>query len=148
MWTYLLIVLVIALALAPLSHFLPSKQQRKQARLREYAAVHGLFVEFRDAPSLAGTQRPSGQVIYYGKRIPATLATRISPAAWVRAADGWLCVNGRIAAPSPMEALAANIFAASIDACSCGVYWTESGEEEDVERIRQALADWSELIGD
>ena len=37
--TYLLIIFVIALALAPLSHFVPSKRQREIARLREYAAV-------------------------------------------------------------------------------------------------------------
>ena len=47
---YLLILFIIALALAPLTHFLPSKRQRKVAGLREYAAVHGLFVEFRKLP--------------------------------------------------------------------------------------------------
>ncbi len=48
--TYLLIIFVIAVALAPLSHFVPSKRQRQIARMREYAAVHGLFVEFRGVP--------------------------------------------------------------------------------------------------
>jgi hypothetical protein len=48
--TYLLIILVIAIALAPLSHFVPSKRQREVARMREYAAVNGLFVEFRGVP--------------------------------------------------------------------------------------------------
>ena len=47
--TYLLIIFVIALALAPLSHFVPSKRQREIARLREYAAVEleqaGLAIE-------------------------------------------------------------------------------------------------------
>ena len=54
MLTFLLIVFVIALALAPLGHFVPSKRQRAIARMREYAAVHGLFVEFRDLPVQAG----------------------------------------------------------------------------------------------
>ncbi len=47
MLTYFIIIFVVALALAPLSHFLPSKRQRKVAGMREYAAVHGMFVEFR-----------------------------------------------------------------------------------------------------
>ena len=61
---YLLIVFVIALALAPLSHFVPSKRQRHIARLREYAAVHGLFVEFRSLPGTA-RERADGHTIYY-----------------------------------------------------------------------------------
>ena len=64
---YVLILFVIALALAPLSHFYPSKRQRLVARMREYAAVHGLFVEFRDLPArgepVPGERR--AQVIYY-----------------------------------------------------------------------------------
>ena len=48
-----LILFVIALALAPLWHFLPSKGQRKAARMREHAAVQGLFVEFRELPGAA-----------------------------------------------------------------------------------------------
>ena len=41
--TYFLIALLVALAIAPLLHFLPSKRQRKQAQLRERAALSGLF---------------------------------------------------------------------------------------------------------
>ena len=70
----LIILVVVALALAPLTNFIPSQRQRHVARLREYAAVHGLFVEFRDMPGsevsrLGERQRPQ-QLIYYGKRLP------------------------------------------------------------------------------
>ena len=71
--SYLLIGFVIALALAPLSYFVPSKAQRKIARLREYAALNGLFVEFREPPGAAAnavTHR-AAQTIYYGKRVRA-----------------------------------------------------------------------------
>ena len=80
--SYLIIFFVIALALAPLSHFIPSKAQRKVARLREYAATHGLFVEFRDVPARKGASftakpavraadRKNTRTIYYGKRVRA-----------------------------------------------------------------------------
>jgi hypothetical protein len=147
MSTYLLIVLVIALALAPLGHFLPSKRQRKLARMREYAALHGLFVEFRHAPLVPGESRPVEQVIYYGKRIRAALAKPVETAAWVKTDEGWRCVGGRLPPPPPIAELSTEIRAASVDQASCGVYWTESAEEESVEQIRQALERWSDLLG-
>lgn len=147
MLTYLLILLIIALALAPLGHFLPSKRQREIARMREYAAVHGLFVEFRNAPSLPGEIRPDGQLIYYGKRLPAALASPIETASWVRTTEGWRSAGSRTPAPPPVEELPPEIFAAGIDPSSCGVYWTESSGEGGVEQIRQALERWSEFVG-
>lgn len=146
MLTYLLILLVIAVALAPLAQILPSKRLRKAARLREYAAVHGLFVEFRDAPTLAGEPRPTGQVIYYGKRLPASLPVPVDNAAWLKTREGWRCVGGRLPTPAPVEELAVAILAAGIDQSSCGVYWTESGGEEEVEQIRQSLERWREIV--
>jgi hypothetical protein len=145
--TYLLILLVIALALAPLGHFVPSKRQRKLARMREYAALHGLFVEFRQAPTVAGVSHPTGQLIYYGKRIHATHAQPIDSAAWVKTEAGWRCLGGKLAPPPSIAELPTEILAASIDQASCGVYWTESAEEDSVEQIRQALDRWSELLG-
>jgi hypothetical protein len=148
MLTYLLIILVIALALAPLGHFLPSKRQRELARMREYAAVHGLFVEFRNAPTLGGARRVRPrEVIYYGKRLPAALATPIESATWVRREDGWRCVGSRQPVPAPVAELSTEVLAASIDPSSCGVYWTESDGEAGVEQIRLALERWSVLVG-
>lgn len=144
--TYLLIILVVALALAPLGHFVPSKRQRKLARMREYAAVHGLFVEFRQVPTITGEPDPGKQTIYYGKRIPATVTTPIEATAWVKTQGDWRCVGGRIPPPPSLEELSPEILAASIDQSSCGVYWTESSGEETVEQIRQALTRWSELV--
>ena len=51
---YFLILFVLALAIAPLTHFLPSKRQRQIARMREYAALHGMFVEFRKLEGVTG----------------------------------------------------------------------------------------------
>ena len=147
--TYLLILFVIALALAPLTHFIPSKRQRRIAGLREYAAVHGLFVEFRDlpkggAPSLA---RPSrGHVIYYGKRIAARRVRPVEAGAWIYDQDSWRSVGRRLPVPQPVQGLPADILAASVDAGSCGVYWTESSGEAGVEHIRQVLECWCEEL--
>jgi len=140
---FLLILFVVALALAPLSHVLPDKRQRRIARLREYAAVHGLFVEFRDTPAKTPVQGHAGKVIYYGKRLPAGVSSTVTSGAWTRSEGGWIGVHTRQSVPSQLRDLPVEILAGSVDKSSCGVYWTESGEEESVEQIRCALESWT-----
>lgn len=142
--TYLLILLVIAVALAPLGHFLPSKRQRRVARMREYAAVHGMFVEFRDLPAGGRAAHSAGDIIYYGKRLPVRRGTPVESGIWVQGAEGWRSSGRRLAVPLQLQELPTNIAAASVDQSSCGVYWTEASEEEGVEQIRQVLERWSE----
>lgn len=142
---YLFILFVIALALAPLSHFFPSKRQRLVARMREYAAVHGLFVEFRDLPA-RGAREPANrkaQVIYYGKRLPPSRDKVRSRLAWLPGDDGWSGLSHRQPAPAGWELLPASIQALGIDEGSCGIYWQEQGEEADVEKIVAALEEWA-----
>lgn len=146
MQTFLLIVFVLAVALAPLLHFLPSRRQRKLARLREYAAVHGLFVEFRQVPDAGVGSRPERDIIYYGKRMPITRSRIVESASWIKPVTGWRSVGRRCPLPVPVAELTVEINAASVDQFSCGVYWTEGAEEEGVEQIRQCLERWSELL--
>ena len=144
----LLIFFVVALALAPLGHFLPNKRQRKIARLREYAAVHGLFVEFRDIPGESPALERTGKVIYYGKRLSAAVGQAAGRGAWIRSGGDWVGVHTRLPVPSRLRELPVDIHAGSVDESSCGVYWTETGEEDSVEQIRLALEDWAtELAG-
>lgn len=147
---YLLILFVIALALAPLSHFFPSKRQRLVARLREYAAVHGLFVEFRDLPSRAGgnadTTGRKAQVIYYGKRLPPSRDRPRSRLSWLRDGEGWSGLDHRETEPGFCARLPGSIQALGLDENSCGVYWEEQGEEADVEKIVAALEAWAEAL--
>lgn len=146
MLTFLLIMVVIAVAVAPLIHLIPSERQRTVAGLREYAAVHGLFVEFRRAPSRIEVSAPIRDVIYYGKRLPSSRVSTIESAAWTKEQDGWRSVGRRLPAPALLEDLSAGIIAASVDQFSCGVYWRETEGEEGVEQIRQILERWCELL--
>ena len=145
----LLILFVVALALAPLTHFLPSKRQRQLARMREYAAVHGLFVEFRDLPTRAssdGTAGRSQQIIYYGKRLPPSRREPRQRTAWLRDNDGWRSLQKRVEAPPAAVGLPPSILAISIDEGSCGAYWQEAGEERDVEQIVAVLEAWQQQL--
>ena len=149
---YLLIIFVVAIALAPLSHFLPSKRQRQIAKLREYAAVHGLFVEFRDVPGSdtgrgKSRDRAGHDTIYYGKRLPPSKHRRGQQGgAWLREQDGWVSLGRRLPVPAPLQELPGDILAASVDEGSCGIYWRESGGIELVEHITRVLERWSEEL--
>lgn len=147
MLKYLLIALVVGLALAPLTHFLPSKRQRQVARMREFAAVQGLFVEFRDLPGFDDRResRPE-QVIYYGRRLAPSRGKRRQSRAWLAAEEGWRGVNHREPAPDCFTGLPPQIMAASVDESSCGVYWLEADEDTGVEAIVDVLQTWSEAL--
>jgi len=142
MGTFLLIIFIVALALAPLAHFVPSKRQRRIARLREYAAVQGLFVEFRSPPkelaSSAGDYRP-GSTIYYGLRFPASRRKEPTPGVWLRRHGEWRPASGIKVCPQRLSRLPDDIFAASIDSQSCGIYWQEAGEEGEIDVICYVL---------
>lgn len=152
---------VLAVALAPLTHFLPSKRQRAVAGLREYAAVHGLFVEFRDLPGSKEAGRPMGrkaeQVIYYGLRLSASLKHDQARRAWVRnglessvheqgEAPVWRGIGHREAVSDCLNELPEAVSAIGLDSSSCGIYWQEHGSQEDVEVIRLALVEWAATL--
>lgn len=144
--TYLLILFVVALALAPLSHFLPSKSQRKTARLRGYAALSGLFVEFRDVPGAALARRPPAPVIYYGKRLRPARGKPADACAWVFSNHGWQSVGSRRATPDALDHLVVDVLAVGADEFSCGIYWTESAGEDAIDQIVEFLEQWSESL--
>lgn len=145
--TYLFIILVIAIALAPLSHFVPSKRQRAIAGMREYAAVHGMFVEFRQVPGkdsgrISDRDGASSNTIYYGKRLPASRQKRQAALAWINEKGTWVGLERRLPVPPVLAELPSQVLAAGADESSCGVYWREAGTVEDVEQIRRVLELW------
>ena len=135
--SYLLIIFVIALALAPLSHFVPSKAQRRVARMREHAAISGLFVEFRELPEIVARPRPggNGRVIYYGKRVRPTASGPTKRLLWRALDSAWASHPRGVDVPAALAQLPPAVQAASADADSCGIYWEEDGEEADVDKI-------------
>ncbi|TGD73580.1 hypothetical protein E4634_11180 [Mangrovimicrobium sediminis] len=138
---YLFIFGALALAIAPLVHFMPSKRQRRLARLREYAAVHGLFVEFRNLPSRGLDSRPD-QVLYYGRRLKASRGAPRSRRSWQRGAAGWEPLGHREGPPDAATQMPAQVLAIGIDEASCGAYWREDGEEAEVAAIVAAVDAW------
>jgi hypothetical protein len=148
MLTYLLIAFIVLVALAPLSHFRPSKRQRLLANMREHAALNGMFVEFRQLPGQpGGRDLRTGDVIYYGKRLPSSVVE-------TQPASTWICDHGkwrnsdRHGQPPPevLKPLGDLALVAAIAQGSCGIYWVESTQEEDAQLICQVVQQWSEVL--
>ena len=117
--------------------------------MREYAAVNGMFVEFRELPGadrLAGRRGQAAQIIYYGKRLRPRRGEPPKRASFAPDSEGWRSLGGRCEVPLELTELPAEIIAAGVDGGSCGVYWQERGGEEQVERIRGVLERWSEAL--
>ena len=149
---YLIIILVIALALAPLSHFVPSKRQRAVARMREQAAVSGLFVEFRQLPSRGEVAKWSSGtltegVIYYGRRLSPAKGDKPVRGRWLRQDGGaWQSLGGADPAPKLLDRFPPEVLAASVDEGSCGIYWRESASEDKLPAIISVIVEWAETL--
>lgn len=145
-----IVLLVVFLALAPLWHFAPTKRQRLQARLRECAALNGLFVELRDLPlppaRLARMPPAERQVAYYGCRLRAAGRIPTRRRAWYRDGDHWSCGSGRDDPPPFVEEIPDSVLAVDLGPASCGLYWREEGTEEDVVSLARRLAAWRDQL--
>ena len=134
------------LALAPLWHFMPSKRQKRQARLREAAAIAGLFVEFRDLPlgpeRLARLAAADRQVLYYGRRLKPSRRDARPPQNWYREAGQWISRPPRLPAPAIAAAVPETVLALGLGETSCGVYWREQGDENTVRELASLLQQW------
>lgn len=145
---YLLIAFALLVALAPLTHFIPSKRQRLQVTLRETAALNGLFVEFRGYPGPASSRQSQvADVIYYGLRLPPSRGKGRRRCVWQLRAGEWQAVGAKHE-PVPVALLAApvSMLAASVHEDSCGLYWQEAGDAATVEQMAAVLKDWAQQI--
>jgi hypothetical protein len=144
---WVIILVVVGLALAPLLHFLPSKGQRRIARMREAAALGGLFVEFRAVPEEPAAPGAGPRPIYYGKRLPPPRRGEYRRGAWLREGADWRGSPRRLAVPAVLRELPETVLGAGVDGGSCGIYWREEGTEVDVQRICDILERWAVNLG-
>jgi len=146
---YLLIVLILALAIAPILHFRPTRRQRLVTQLRDTALKYGLFVEFRkdnifDKCNLSPNV-DRADIIFYGLRIPLSVEMELKKEreVWLRDEEGWRNLDKNNEFPNSLSSLPRDVLAASFDIRCYGVYWTERGEVKDVEKISRILANWA-----
>ena len=146
----LLILAIVALAIAPLLHFVPSQRQRRITAMREQAALGGLFVEFRSLPVVGNSdqlpQPPKGSVIYYGRRLPPPKGRAERRGSWLRRGDHWQGDQPGSELPEVLSEIPDYVLAASLEDGSCGVYWQEQGDVQEVDEIIALVKAWAGAI--
>lgn len=145
---WLIIGLILVVAIAPLTHFMPTKRQKMIANLREQAAVAGLFVSYRKMPVVPGRVADAAKdrtgvdegTLYYGVRWLVPSKQRPAPVTWLRAEQGWQNLARRsVQVPEALTVLPESVYAFSCDAESAGIYWREEGGARDVDSIAKVL---------
>jgi hypothetical protein len=133
---------VVLVALAPLSHFWPSKHQRRLAHIREQAALLGLYVELRKLPAhrkidiyIPADDRRYW--VYYGLR--CSQKVKLPVGSWLRTPDGWFALTGDSDLPDALVALPEGLDVVSSTPGSVGFFWQERGGEEVLEHAARCL---------
>lgn len=131
--SYLLIIFVIFVALAPLLSMMPSRRQRALADLRQAAASSGLYVKLE-------REGPGEERVYYGCRRQRG-DNKAAPALLVQTPDGWQQERGNWPAErlQALSALPAGVGLLREDGEGIALTWDEQGTREDVDAIARAL---------
>ena len=140
----------VLLAAAPLLHFLPNERQRRQACLREAAALAGLFVELRNLPIAANRRRrlsaAERQVLFYGCRFNALMRTPPLTCVWYREGKVWRSWPPRRPVPDWLNEAPSVVLAVGVNAESCGFYWREDGSEVLLWQLARRLLAWRDEL--
>ncbi len=149
--SYLIILTVLVLAISPLLQFIPSSRQRLIVRLREAAVKNGLYVECWSDSEFGSVNQPeyfvSRDLIFYGIRRPEGKLLNSESMLWIRDGNEW---NENLESTDLVERfnkLPVSVHAVKIDSTSCGVFWTENGNEKDVQDMAELLKTFEDLSG-
>jgi hypothetical protein len=143
MTTYLIIILIIAVAVAPLASALPSKAQRREAQLRAYASSLGLSIKLDPIPDIPARFRfsPSPNLVAYRLR-DASSEDRVKDKLLLLRVDGqWIDTSTESAVTLPMDDGPSGMEIAIVNRGVATVFWNEIGGNADVDCLHRLLKD-------
>lgn len=131
--SYLLIIFIVFVALAPLLSMMPTRRQRELADLRQAAASAGLYVKLEREEG--GEER-----VYYGCRRQRG-DHEAAPALLSRSDEGWRQERGNWSGErlETLSALPPGVGQIREDREGIVLSWDEQGTREDVDTIARAL---------
>ncbi len=161
-WTWLIIILVIALIISPIATLMPTKRQRASARLRTHAAIQGLRVRMAELSSgeakYSGTILPIYTLPWQSEqdkaltKLPSWQLVRIKYSHeihffhdwdWgsksLKAEDRWLQPLFDLFTQAQSDPLFDRFQVLEWNAQGVQIAWTESAAINDVDRIVQLL---------
>ena len=143
MVTYLIIILIIAVAIAPLASALPSKAQRREAQLRSYASSIGLTIKLEPIPDIPARFRfsPSPNLVAYRLR-NADAEDGVQDRLLLLRVDGqWIDTSTESTVSLPMDDGPSGVEIAVVSRGVATVFWNEIGGNADVDCLHRLLKD-------
>lgn len=146
---YLLILLGLAVVVAPLLSAMPSKGQRRKAALRDAARQYGLRVSIRPPPDIPPRFRfaPDAELVCYERMLPNGLQAPGRQCRYVRLDNEWRSIFDDLPAPDWVHRLPEGAVVAELTERNASIFWDERGALEDLATLHQAIELISESGG-
>ena len=140
--SYVLILAILAVVVAPLLAVMPNKTQRRQAFIRERAREMGLRVYFRSLPEVPARYRfsPSSDLACYESSFPIHQQPSGRRLVYIWTEGGWHAVSGSETSPEWLWSLPEGVFLVMFSERSVCFFWDERGGVPALEQIGVAAA--------
>lgn len=138
---YVLIVLGLAVVIAPLMSVMPSKAQRQKAALRDEARSCALRVSLRPLPAIPARFRftPDGELACYERRLQGGLQPPGRGEDFVYAGGVWSPTKGVASAPVWLASLPLGAVFVALSEHTVSIFWDEKEGSEGLLKIKQAI---------
>ena len=138
---YVLILLGLAVVIAPLMSAMPSKSQRARAALRDQARACNLRVSLRPLPPIPPRFRfeSDDEFACYEKRLPASLHVAGQDARFVSVGGEWSPMTGVSTAPKWLSALPSGAAFVELSEQTVSIFWNEKEGVEGLNMLSQAI---------
>jgi len=138
---YLLILLGLAVVIAPLMSAMPSKVQRQKAAIRDQARQHGLRVSIRPPPDIPPRFRfvPDSELVCYERMLPKSLQATGRRCCYVRLDGVWQSIFDDLTPPDWVTRLPQGALVAELSERNVSIFWDERGGPDDLSRLHQAI---------
>ena len=135
------ILVIIALAAAPLLSALPTKAQRYEARIREHAMQSGLLVKLETPPDVPARFRVSrdSNLVAYRLRRPKPEPSLTKSVLAVKSDSRWVSVPFEKDLTYLMPILPPGAHIVELCEFTVTLYWDEKGDTEAVDCVADAL---------
>ena len=138
---YVLIVLGLAVVIAPLMSAMPSKSQRAKAALRDQARACNLRVSLRPLPTIPARFRfeSDDEFACYERRLPPHLHQAGRDKRFVSVDDEWSPTSGVSPAPGWLSALPSGAAFVELSEQTVSIFWNEKEGPDGLNTLSQVI---------
>ena len=138
---YVLIVLGLAVVIAPLMSAMPSKSQRAKAALRDQARACNLRVSVRPLPTIPARFRfeSDDEFVCYERRLPPHLHQAGRDKRFVSVDDEWSPTSGVSPAPGWLSALPSGAAFVELSEQTVSIFWNEKEGPDGLHILSQVI---------